>query len=258
MPRSITSSQINRAQTELKDRGLPSHPPSPGKGGSCLQSSVMTHGCFLSKSHCCLSQFFSPIWATRKRMTPKSSEGMRRGSQDPLLYCTCHGKGWTNKGICLGPLTTNLFSHHKRNLSDVPEDLGQGCLGWKSTNSLQSVTTEEYYKNPRLWVKLLFTLGKQMTILCYQMQPLLGWMVAATSPYRALEEFRTPEAPNPSLKWNCRVIKQREFNYPNCNLASTMDLTPLFLEGKKISTVFEVQNLINYLRKRILFLKENS
>lgn len=38
-----------------------------------------------------------------------------------------------------------------------------------------------------------------------------------------------------------------------------MDLTPLFLGGKKKkSTVFEVQNLINYLRKRILFLKENS
>lgn len=158
----------------------------------------------------------------------------------------------------LGSLKTNLPSYSKRNPSDVPEDLGQCCLGWKSRSSLQSVTTEEYYKNPSLQVKQVFNLWQEMTVLCRYMQPLLGWMVAATLAYRALEEFRTPEAPNPSLEWNCRVIKQRECNYPNCNLASTMDLTPLFLGGKKISTVFEVQNLINYLRKRILFLKENS
>lgn len=84
-----------------------------------------------------------------------------------LLCCTRRAKDeQANKGICLGPLKTNLSSHRKRNPSDVPEDLGQGCLGWKSTDSPQSVTAEEYYKKLPLRVKLLFMLWKETTILC--------------------------------------------------------------------------------------------
>lgn len=80
MPRSIISSQISGARAELKDRVLPSCLPSPGKGGSCLQARLMTHGRFLSKSSCCFSQSPSPSLSHEKKddaemMVPKAGRG---------------------------------------------------------------------------------------------------------------------------------------------------------------------------------------
>lgn len=90
MPRFITSFQIKGL--ELKDRVLPSCFPSPGKCGSCLRARVMTHQHFLSKSSCCLFQFF-PLPEPREKRGCWEAAGLGTGEDvvwqpgpDPLLH----------------------------------------------------------------------------------------------------------------------------------------------------------------------------
>lgn len=86
------------AQTQLKDRVLPSCFPSPGKCGSCMRARVTTHQHFLSKSSCCLLQSFplpDPEPQEKRGCWEAAGLELERmwcGSQDLLLCCTHHGK----------------------------------------------------------------------------------------------------------------------------------------------------------------------